>query len=142
MADFRILVLIIIKYFVFRENIGVPQGSVLGPIFFLIFIDDLLKQLKCNVSVFADDLFIHNKIFNKSTQIRKLNNDLQNIYKWVYLWHVIFYSTKFKLINFKHVKIIIQTCVYVPTTNELLIFYTKCVITDIFLRTKQHILQH
>ncbi|CAH2108818.1 unnamed protein product [Euphydryas editha] len=62
---------------------GVPQGSVLGPVLFIIYTFDLPKCLTCNVSMFADDT----KIFaNPLISSERLQNDLSHITNWSKEW--------------------------------------------------------
>ena len=44
---------------------GIPQGSVLGPILFVIFINDLPDMVKSTAKIFADDTKIFNRILNR-----------------------------------------------------------------------------
>ena len=69
---------------------GVPQGSILGPLLFLVYINDLPDGLKSNTKLFADDtsLFTIVKDTNESTNI--LNGDLQLISSWAYKWKILF----------------------------------------------------
>ena len=69
---------------------GVPQGSILGPLFFLIYINDLPDGLKSNVKLFADDTSLFSVVKNKEESASDLTNDLDMISKWAYNWKMSF----------------------------------------------------
>lgn len=63
---------------------GVPQGSVLGPILFILYINDLKRILKnCDINLFADDTVIFIASNNATAATEKLNSDLVNLSKWL-----------------------------------------------------------
>ena len=66
---------------------GVPQGSILGPLFFLIFINDLPNNMESQVKIFADDTSLFSTSFDCT---QKLNNDLERISQWAYQWKMSF----------------------------------------------------
>ena len=69
---------------------GVPQGSILGPLLFLIYINDLPNELKSNAKLFADDTSLFTIVKDKSESANILNNDLSEISKWAYNWKMLF----------------------------------------------------
>ena len=58
-------------------NAGVPQGSTLGPLLFLIFINDLPEGLISSVKLFVDDTFLFSVILYSTTSAKDLNKDLR-----------------------------------------------------------------
>ena len=73
---------------------GVPQGSVLGPLLFLIYINDLPDGIKSNIKLFADDATIYIDFENKTEAENKLNEDMKCIKVWADKWLVNFSPTK------------------------------------------------
>ena len=69
---------------------GVPQGSILGPLLFLIYINDLPNGLKANAKLFADDTSLFAIVKDKQESADILNNDLLTISKWAFNWKMLF----------------------------------------------------
>ena len=78
---------------------GVPQGSVLGPILFIIFIDDLPEHIEAWSSIFADDTKIVQTVCNDE-DCKKLQKDLNNLTDWAEMWKLTFNPQKCKLMHF------------------------------------------
>ncbi|KAL7072779.1 hypothetical protein ACQ4LE_008255 [Meloidogyne hapla] len=73
----------------YNVNSGVPQGSVLGPLLFLIYINDLPDTIPKGISIklFADDIKIY-LIHDSSSQSQILKEALNNIESWCYQWGI------------------------------------------------------
>ena len=69
---------------------GVPQGSVLGSLFFLVYINDLADNLASDVRLFADDTSLFTIVYDETVSAQVLNFDLKTIEEWAYQWKMQF----------------------------------------------------
>jgi hypothetical protein len=73
---------------------GVPQRSILGPLFFKIFINDIVIDIQSAIKLFADDTSLYLIIDNPQTTADILNRDLDKIHTWSTNWLVSFSPQK------------------------------------------------
>ena len=72
---------------------GLPQGTVLGPILFLMFINDLPTNTASGIKLFAEDCVLYRPINSVSDHFA-LHQDFNQLEKWAYTWQMKFSPTK------------------------------------------------
>ena len=77
---------------------GVPQGSVLGPILFLLYINDLPENLQSQVRLFADDTAVYLAVQGPDGS-EKLQNDLNLLQEWEEKWDMEFNPSKCQVLH-------------------------------------------
>ena len=73
---------------------GVPQVSILGPLLFLLFINDIVNEIRANIRLFTNDASLYLIVEHPEVTAQLLNIDLETIAKWAKLWLVTFNPTK------------------------------------------------
>ena len=81
---------------------GFPQGSQLGPLLWILYYNDIIDDLDCEVLIFADDICIFAKGNTPEETSTMLNNDLSKISAWATKWKVNFNPSKSKNMLFSN----------------------------------------
>ena len=72
----------------------VPQGSILGPLLFLVFINDIVNEIGSCIRLFADDTSLFIIVDDPVASAERLNADLVKILQWAETWLVTFNPIK------------------------------------------------
>lgn len=78
---------------------GVPQGSVLGPALFLVFINDLPEWVDCEVSLYADDTMMFQPVHNQE-DTERFQNNIDRLHQWSNQWNMAFNASKCAVMRF------------------------------------------
>ena len=65
---------------------GLPQGSVLGPLFFLVYINDLVDNISFDAKLFPDGTSLFTTVYAVDVAADRLNRDLEVISNWTHQW--------------------------------------------------------
>ena len=94
-------------------NAGVPQGSILGPTLFMLYIDNLPDNVICNIAIYADDTTFYSKcdqaldLWQQLEVATELESDLRDTVDWSKKWLVHFSAGKTQLVSFTSLIIIV-----------------------------------
>ena len=90
----------------YRVNVGVPEGSILGPALFLLYINYLPDDVICDIAIYADDTTLYSKcdqasdLWQQLKLASELESDLRDMVDWGKKWLVDFSAGKTQVVSF------------------------------------------
>ena len=86
---------------------GVPQGSILGPLLFLVYVNDLPPVIQNRIALFADDSKC-SSVIERLQDCESLQKDLDSLHGWSDNWHLKFNTSKCAVLTVKRLNFLIQ----------------------------------
>ena len=120
---------------------GIPQGTVLGPVLFVIYINDLLDEVSSGGLMFADDTKIYRQITSREDAL-KLQSDIGKLEEWSKLWQLYFNYDKCHVLTmgkFENIQIAHRYTVYGNEMEHVFEEKDLGVTVDAELKFEEHI---
>ena len=96
---------------------GVPQGSVLGPVLFLLYINDIVTNIHSQMRLFADDCLIYRPIHSPEDQ-NILQSDLDKLSAWADVWQMKFNVQKKNVVLCSYLPHLLPTVSVIPCADH------------------------
>ena len=119
---------------------GVPQGSVLGPLLFICYINDIPNNISSTIRLYADDALLYRSIHNEK-DVYALQNDLDLLTSWAAEWQMTFNPKKTEFLRITNKINPLESQYYLLNTPIPTVSHAKYlgVIIDKNLNWKQHV---
>ena len=95
---------------------GVPQGTVLAPLLFLLYINDIIEPIKSTIRLYADDILMY-RVIDSVDDHYNLQRDLTSLEKWSDTWQMKFNPAKCVHLAITNKKTYIKNCYQIYCQN-------------------------